>query len=139
MYSRLVEQRRETLLVALLRRAQQQGSSMTELAEQLDMSEDQLSALVFGIDRVENISCETVRAIAAYLGWPAVGVWFASGALRLEDFFTPETLRQAVDRACGRWPTLCSGTALCAVLALVLADDALLPRDVLRAIVDDRL
>lgn len=139
MYMRLVEQRREVLLAALLRKAQQEGLPMAELAQQLDLPEDQLAAFVFGIERVENISRETARAAAAYLGWPVIGVWFAAGAVRLEDFFTPQTLQQAVGRARARWPALHTGTALCAVLALTFTNEELLPRHILRATVDERL
>lgn len=139
MYLRLVEQRRELLLVALLRRAQHQGLTMAELAESLNLSEDRLMALVFGIERVENIGADAARTMAWYLDWPVVGVWLAAGALRLEDFFTPETLQQTVERARARWPALRAGTALCAVFALALTNEELLPRHVLRATVDDRL
>ena len=131
MYLDVVLQRRELLLIALLRKAQEQRLTTAQLAVQLDLSEEQLFSLVLGVSRVERIGADTAGAMAAYLEWPVVGVWFASGALRLEDFFTAETLEQAHADACSKWPQLKTASELCAVLALVVSADKVLSQEYL--------
>lgn len=130
-----VLQRREVLLIALVRRAQQDGLSQQALALELQVSVQYLSDLLLGCERVECIDAELAQAMAAFLGWPVIFVWLAAGAVRLQDFFTDVNLEQKFAHARARWPELHDGSAVCAVLALLLCGEEVVSRKYLRAVV----
>lgn len=130
-------QRREVLLIALVRQAQQEGLSQQALAQELQVSVQYLHDLLHGCQRVECIDAELAQCIAAFLQWPVIFVWLAAGAIRLEDFFTEASLKQKVADACARWPQLQEDSALCAVLALLLSGEEVVSRRYLRAVAAD--
>ena len=131
-------ERREALLTALTEKASREGTKGPQLAEQLGLTEQDLLELLLGIQRIEEISEDLVQVIAHYLKWPVIAVRFSSGALRLEDFFTPETLSQAVQKAKTRWPELEQSSELTAVFALVLAGQEVVPGNAMRRWMTER-
>ena len=124
--------RRETLLIAIVSESDTRDFSEQVLAQQLEISESYLGELFCGASRVEDITRETAQSIAAFLGWPLIYAMMAAGQVRLEDFFTEETLEQVFADACKHWPELTDSPSLCAVLALMHKNETVVKRNSLR-------
>ena len=130
-----VQRRREPLLVAIVRKAAAQDLPYTEVAQALDITPGHLAQLLTGLRRVDHIGSELAERMADWLRTSKLLVLFASGQVRLEDFYTPAMLKDAVARARTEWPQLPGTSPLTAVMALTLAGRHLLPRAYLRELV----
>lgn len=129
-----LRQRRESLLIALVEKAQADGLTQQELAQQLGVVDAYLGELFSGASRVENITQATAQSMAAFLHWPVIYVMLTAGKLRLEDFFTETHLERLSVQAGERWHELQGASPLCAVRALVLCDEPVMKRNALRDI-----
>ncbi|MCO6414113.1 MAG: helix-turn-helix transcriptional regulator [Thiogranum sp.] len=87
-----------TLLSWLFAKANADGYTLSQLAEQLGVTYGYVSQLRSGARKTQHISQTFSRAAAEYLGVPHIAVLLAAGIVQPEDYYdSPESFRQRVD------------------------------------------
>lgn len=84
----------EPLLAALMRQANDNGQTLTELGAALGVTYGYLAQLNSGWRKVEHISLQFAESCARYLGVPTLTVKVLARQVRLEDFVLPAELER---------------------------------------------